>query len=103
MPPSPKRPPTFEPCGLASKHSKLDQERGMGLPHYLLDLWNFLVRHRAEIFGLTLEHVWLVGWSMLFAVAIGLPLGVLLTRRPRLDKPILGTARVIQTIPSLAP
>ena len=51
---------------------------------------------------LTLEHLWLVGVSTLFAVAIGLPLGILLTRKPWLSKPILGSANILQTIPSLA-
>jgi osmoprotectant transport system permease protein len=49
-----------------------------------------------------LEHMWLVGVSTLLAVAIGLPLGILLTRRPALGKPILGSANVMQTVPSLA-
>ena len=34
--------------------------------------------------------------------AIGIPLGVALARRPRLARPILGAANVVQTIPSLA-
>src|SRR5213078_4540722 len=40
--------------------------------------------------------------STLVAVAIGIPLGVALTRRPRLARPVLGFAGVVQTIPSLA-
>jgi osmoprotectant transport system permease protein len=44
----------------------------------------------------------LVGVSTLLAAAIGIPLGILLTRRPRLARPILGIAGVVQTIPSLA-
>ena len=39
---------------------------------------------------------------MLFACAIGLPLGVLLTRRQALARPVIGVANVLQTIPSLA-
>ena len=62
----------------------------------------FLAKNQSQIYELTLEHLWLVGISMLWAVAIGIPLGILLTRRPALTKPILGTASVIQTIPSLA-
>src|SRR5581483_4162838 len=45
---------------------------------------------------------WLVGFSILFAVLIGIPLGILITRWPRLNHPILGSANIIQTIPSLA-
>ena len=51
---------------------------------------------------LTGEHLWLVGIAMLFAVAIGVPLGILLTRRPKLKTLILGSTNIVQTIPSLA-
>lgn len=67
-----------------------------------MNLLEFFLKNRAEIFGLTVEHMELVGVSMLLAVAIGLPIGILLTRRPLLSKPALGGANVIQTIPSLA-
>ncbi|OLE22051.1 MAG: glycine/betaine ABC transporter [Cyanobacteria bacterium 13_1_40CM_2_61_4] len=62
----------------------------------------FFASNRTEVLELTLEHLWLVGVSTLFAVAIGLPLGILLTRKPWLSKPILGGANILQTIPSLA-
>ena len=67
-----------------------------------MNLWQFFAQNRAQVLQLTLEHLWLVGLSMLFAVLIGIPLGILITRWPALDKPILGSANVIQTIPSLA-
>ena len=67
-----------------------------------MNLIDFLFRHRTEVAELVLEHLWLVGISTLFAVAIGLPLGILLTRQPCLRKPILGGANVMQTVPSLA-
>jgi len=62
----------------------------------------FLQRYGAQIARLTFEHVWLTGSAMLFAAAIGLPLGVFLTRRPGFARPVLGIANVLQTIPSLA-
>lgn len=62
----------------------------------------FFAKNQSQIYELTVEHLWLVGVSMLFAVAIGIPLGILLTRRPMFTKPVLGSASVIQTIPSLA-
>jgi osmoprotectant transport system permease protein len=67
-----------------------------------MNFWNFVVQNRAEIGDLTLEHLWLVGISTLIALVIGIPLGILITRRPRLRKPVIATANVIQTIPSLA-
>ncbi|MGH9777734.1 MAG: ABC transporter permease [Candidatus Acidiferrales bacterium] len=63
---------------------------------------DFFLKNRGEILTLTGEHVWLVGISMLLAAAIGLPLGMLLTRWPTGRRPILGGANVIQTVPSLA-
>ena len=67
-----------------------------------MNLIQFFIKDRAEVTSLVLEHMWLVGISMLLAVAIGLPLGILLTRWTRLQKPVIGTANIIQTIPSLA-
>ena len=62
----------------------------------------FLVAHKREVLTLTGEHLWLVGISMLLAVAIGVPLGILLSRRPALKSVILGANNIMQTIPSLA-
>ena len=67
-----------------------------------MNLWQFVQQNRFEVLQLTLEHLWLVGVSTLLAVAIGIPLGILLTRRPVLEKPVLGVANIMQTIPSLA-
>jgi osmoprotectant transport system permease protein len=63
---------------------------------------NFLLTHKREVAMLTGEHLWLVGIAMLFAVAIGVPLGILLTRKPKLKTLILGSTNIVQTIPSLA-
>jgi osmoprotectant transport system permease protein len=62
----------------------------------------FFAAHKREIATLTGEHLWLVGISMLLAIVIGVPLGILLTRRPAWKGVVLGTNSVIQTIPSLA-
>jgi osmoprotectant transport system permease protein len=63
---------------------------------------NFIFTHKREVATLTAEHLWLVGVSMLLAIAIGVPLGILLTRRPKWKAVVLGSTNVIQTIPSLA-
>jgi len=62
----------------------------------------FIWNNHGQVYALTFEHLWLVGISMLLAVAIGMPLGILVTRRPALGKAILGASAVVQTIPSLA-
>ena len=48
------------------------------------------------------RHVWLAGGSLIAALIVGLPLGVLCHRVPRLRPPVLGTLNVIQTIPAIA-
>lgn len=63
---------------------------------------SFLQLHGWEIARLTFEHLWLTLFAMLLAAGTGLPLGIVLTRRPRLAKPVIGFANVVQTIPSLA-
>ena len=67
-----------------------------------MNLWQFFLQNHAEVLQLTGEHLWLVGVSILLAVLIGIPLGILITRWPALNKPVLGGANIIQTIPSLA-
>ena len=62
----------------------------------------FFLRHHQEILQATFEHIWLVGLTMFFAIAIGVPLGILVTRKPWLSKPILSGANIAETIPSLA-
>ncbi len=67
-----------------------------------MSLLDFFSRHGSEIIQATLEHAWLVGATMLLSIAIGVPLGILVARRPWLSKPILGGANIAETIPSLA-
>ena len=55
-----------------------------------------------DILSLTSEHLVLVLFAMGIAIAIGLPVGILLTRRAVLRGWVLGFANVMQTVPSLA-
>ena len=55
-----------------------------------------------DILTLTSEHLFLVAIAMLIAVTIGVPLGILITRRAGWRRPVLGVASVMQTVPSLA-
>jgi osmoprotectant transport system permease protein len=59
-------------------------------------------RYGAEIIQHTLEHLYLVTIAISIALLIGIPLGILVTRKPELNQPILGFANIMQTIPSLA-
>ena len=67
-----------------------------------MNLVRFILQNHTQFVDLTLEHLWLVGLSIAFAVLIGVPLGILIAQRPKLNKPVLAGANIIQTIPSLA-
>ena len=55
-----------------------------------------------DILRLTGEHLVLVASALAVAILLGVPAGILLTRRAALRKWLLGFASVVQTIPSLA-
>jgi len=62
----------------------------------------FSNRYVLEIILRTGEHLILVVIAMVVAVSIGIPLGIFITRQPKLAQPIIGVSNAIQTIPSLA-
>ncbi|MDZ8261083.1 ABC transporter permease [Nostoc sp. ChiQUE01b] len=62
----------------------------------------FLVKYAPEILQHTLEHLFLVSIAIGIAILVGIPLGILITRKTYLRQPILGIANIFQTIPSLA-
>jgi osmoprotectant transport system permease protein len=55
-----------------------------------------------SILGNTVQHVRLVAFSLLLAVLVGVPLGVIATRSAFLGSAILTFSGLLQTIPSLA-
>ncbi len=67
-----------------------------------VSLVEFYSRNAQEVLGLVGQHLSLVATSTAIAIVIGLPLGILLTRRPAWRAPVLGLANLFQTIPSLA-
>ncbi|HYX82312.1 MAG TPA: ABC transporter permease [Gemmatimonadales bacterium] len=67
-----------------------------------MSLLEFYRRHTGELFLLLRQHLGLVMISTAVALVVGLPLGVLVARRPAWRRPILGVTNVVQTVPSLA-
>ena len=67
-----------------------------------MSFWHFIQANWSELLTLVQQHVVLVLASILIAVVIGVPTGILLTRHRALRGPVLGLANVMQTIPSLA-
>jgi osmoprotectant transport system permease protein len=67
-----------------------------------MNAFEFITRNWREVLSLTGEHVVLVAISTLIAVAVGIPVGLLLTRREAWKRPVLAVANILQTVPSLA-
>ncbi|HEY0609011.1 MAG TPA: ABC transporter permease/substrate-binding protein, partial [Chitinophaga sp.] len=63
---------------------------------------DFLQQQSGKLLEQTLQHIGLTFISLLIAVLIGLPLGILITRKKKLAGLILGVAGILQTIPSIA-
>ncbi len=62
----------------------------------------FLWRYSDQMLQHTGEHLVLVSISTIIAIAIGIPLGIAITRQPQLSRIVLGIANIFQTVPSLA-
>lgn len=62
----------------------------------------FLKSNWRELLSVTADHLVLVLIATTVALLIGLPLGILLTRRRKWQPVVLGVTGVLQTVPSLA-
>jgi osmoprotectant transport system permease protein len=67
-----------------------------------VNVFQFWAAHQAEFAGLLVQHLFLVAVSTIVAVALGVPLGILAARRPRLGAPMVWLVNAAQTVPSLA-
>ena len=68
----------------------------------MTDFFAFVRDHADKLLEQTLTHVGLTFLSLLVALLIGVPLGILIARRQRLASSVLGVAGVLQTVPSVA-
>ncbi len=66
------------------------------------NFWSFIIAKRVEIFQQTFQHLYLTAVALLFALVLGLLIGILLTKYKKLSGATLGVLGIIQTIPSLA-
>src|ERR1700760_2760029 len=65
-------------------------------------LWDFMAQQSDKLLTQTLQHIGLTFISLIIAVLVGLPLGILIARKRKLSGSVLGIAGVLQTIPSIA-
>ncbi|WP_347159020.1 ABC transporter permease/substrate-binding protein [Pontibacter chitinilyticus] len=64
--------------------------------------FDFVRLQAGKLLEQTLEHIGLTMLSLLLAILIGLPLGLLITRYKKASGSVLGIASILQTIPSVA-
>lgn len=67
-----------------------------------MDFVNYFIDNIDQISHLFVEHAQMTTLAVGFAIAIGVPLGILVCYITALKKPIIGTANVIQSVPSMA-
>jgi osmoprotectant transport system permease protein len=69
--------------------------------HALVD-WSWVGDHGDEIVARLREHAVLLGWSMLLALLVAIPLALVSVGRRRVYGSVLATTGILYTIPSLA-
>lgn len=62
----------------------------------------YMANNLPAIGARTLEHLSIVGVAVLLAIATGVALGILISRRPRLAPSVLALGAVVITVPSIA-
>jgi osmoprotectant transport system permease protein len=65
-------------------------------------LWQFIVEQQDKLLIQIVQHLGLTFVSLLLAIIVGVPLGILIARRRIFANPVLGTAGILQTVPSIA-
>ncbi|WP_025729364.1 ABC transporter permease [Atopobacter phocae] len=63
---------------------------------------SFLQEYGMELLFKTWEHLYISAISLGLGVIVAIPLGILLSRMPKLAKWMIGIASILQTVPSLA-
>ncbi len=69
---------------------------------FIGSLFDFLSENGIELIVKTWEHIYILLIAILLGIIVAVPLGVLLTRVPKIANFILGLLNVLQTIPSFA-
>jgi osmoprotectant transport system permease protein len=67
-----------------------------------MGVWHFIEKNFQQVLFLTWEHIFMVALSLIIATAIGVPLGILITKKENLAKRVINSANVIMTVPSIA-
>jgi osmoprotectant transport system permease protein len=67
-----------------------------------MDLIRFMVAHADDILSALIQHMKITGIAVAFAILIGVPIGIWISKKQNIAGFVLGVANIMQTIPSLA-
>ena len=63
---------------------------------------SFFQEYGSEMISKSIEHIYISFFALLLGVAIAVPVGVWLTRLPKVANIVIGLTNALQTVPSLA-
>ncbi|TXF79479.1 ABC transporter permease/substrate-binding protein [Chryseobacterium sp.] len=64
--------------------------------------WQFVADQHEKLLTQITQHLGLTFLSLLLAIIVGVPLGILIARKRKLSGTVLGIAGILQTVPSIA-
>ena len=67
-----------------------------------MKFFDYIIENKDQIISLCIEHIELTAIALIIAIIIGVPIGILISYKRNLNKPILGITSVTQAIPSMA-
>ena len=67
-----------------------------------MEFFNYMLENKDQIISLCIEHIELTAIALIIAIIIGVPIGILISYKKKLNKPILWVTSVTQAIPSMA-
>lgn len=67
-----------------------------------MEFIDYIIENKDQIISLCIEHIELTALALIIAIIIGVPIGILISYKKKLNKPVLGITSVTQAIPSMA-
>lgn len=68
----------------------------------MTEFFQLFMEKKGELLQLFLEHMNMTALAVFISLAIGVPIGVLITRNKTISKIVIGIANIMQSIPSIA-
>ena len=67
-----------------------------------MEIIKYFIENKDQIISLCIEHIELTSLALMIAIVIGVPIGILISYKQKLNKPVLGITSITQAIPSMA-